>query len=658
MCGIAGIVNVSECELISLDTLTAMLGTIRHRGPDGSGIYREARAGLGNVRLSIIDISGGDQPIGNEDGSLWIVFNGEIFNYIELRPELERLGHQFTTHSDTEVVLHLYEEYGPGCLKYLNGQFAIAIWNEKNQSLFLARDRVGIRPVFYTQTAAGQLIFASEIKAILVHPRVNAEIDPEALRETFTYWSPFSPHTIFKGIYELPPAHYLLVKDGQVTVEPYWSLDFAPEQPIRRTQDYLDEMESLLIDATQIRLRADVPVGAYLSGGLDSSLTTAIIRRYNPNRLDTFSISFSDQAFDESHYQGMMAEHLGTDHHEVFCDYQDIARSFPDVIYHTETPILRTAPVPMFLLSALVREHNFKVVMTGEGADEFLAGYDIFKEMKIRRFWARDPESTIRPRLLSRLYPDINRLGSSGAFLTAFFKRDLTRTDSPFYSHAIRWNNTARTWRFLAGGDSRSVEPEGMSLPSGFWAWPPLSQAQYLEVRTFLSPYLLSSQGDRMAMGHSVEGRYPFLDYRVIEFCNRLPPSLKMPVLVEKWLLKQLGKKYLPEAIYRRTKKPYRAPIHRSFFDPQPPDYVSELLSEENIQNTGYFEPMAVKKLVQKTAGGANLSEIEDMALVGILSTQLVHHHFVQGSGSRFSEPLTHTRVIDHLGCGPAVSHH
>ena len=472
MCGIAGIVNVSECELISLDTLTAMLGTIRHRGPDGSGIYREARAGLGNVRLSIIDISGGDQPIGNEDGSLWIVFNGEIFNYIELRPELERLGHQFTTHSDTEVVLHLYEEYGPGCLKYLNGQFAIAIWNEKNQSLFLARDRVGIRPVFYTQTAAGQLIFASEIKAILVHPRVNAEIDPEALRETFTYWSPFSPHTIFKGIYELPPAHYLLVKDGQVTVEPYWSLDFAPEQPIRRTQDYLDEMESLLIDATQIRLRADVPVGAYLSGGLDSSLTTAIIRRYNPNRLDTFSISFSDQAFDESHYQGMMAEHLGTDHHEVFCDYQDIARSFPDVIYHTETPILRTAPVPMFLLSALVREHNFKVVMTGEGADEFLAGYDIFKEMKIRRFWARDPESTIRPRLLSRLYPDINRLGSSGAFLTAFFKRDLTRTDSPFYSHAIRWNNTARTWRFLAGGDSRSVEPEGMSLPSGFWAWP------------------------------------------------------------------------------------------------------------------------------------------------------------------------------------------
>ena len=566
---------------------------------------------------------------------------------------MEQRGHLFTTHCDTEVVLHLYEDFGPGCLKYLNGQFAIAIWDEKNTSLFLARDRVGIRPVFYTQTSTGQLVFGSEVKAILAHPQVHAEIDPDALRETFTYWSPFSPHTIFKGIYELPPAHYMVVKGEQITTAPFWELDFAPEQPARTAQEYLEELESLLIDATQIRLRADVPVGAYLSGGLDSSLTTAIIRNHNPNRLDTFSISFSDKAFDESRYQGMMAEHLGTDHHEVFCSYQDIAQAFPDVIYHTETPILRTAPVPMFLLSGLVRQHNFKVVMTGEGADEFLAGYEIFKEMKIRRFWAQDPDSSIRPRLLSRLYPDINRLSTSGAFLTAFFKKGLTNTQSPYYSHAIRWNNTARTWRFLTGVEAHAVEPQSMSLPSGFWAWPPLSQAQYLEVQTFLSPYLLSSQGDRMAMGHSVEGRYPFLDYRVIEFCNRLPPSLKMPVLVEKWLLKQLGKKYLPEDIFRRVKKPYRAPIHRSFFDPQPLDYVSELLSERALQQTGYFEPQAVKKLVQKTTGGANLSEVEDMALVGILSTQLVDHHFIRTSGPRHAEPLMHSRIVDHL---PAAS--
>lgn len=649
MCGIAGVVNLRENKPVSVETLTDMLGAIRHRGPDGSGIYRDAWAGMGNVRLSIIDISGGDQPIGNEDGSVWIVFNGEIFNYVELRPELEKRGHQFTTHSDTEIIVHLYEDYGPDCLKYLNGQFAIAIWDEKKRSLFLARDRVGIRPVFYTQTQSGQLVFGSEIKAILAHPEVKAEIDSDALRETFTYWSPFSPHSIFKGIYELPPAHYMVVENGQKTIAPYWELDFAPDQTERSTQEYMDELESLLIDATQIRLRADVPVGAYLSGGLDSSLTTAIIRNYNPNRLDTFSISFSDPAFDESRFQGTMADHLGTDHHVVFCNYQDIAESFPDVIYHTETPILRTAPVPMYLLSGLVRKNNFKVVMTGEGADEFLAGYDIFKEMKIRRFWAQDPESTIRPRLLSRLYPDINRLSASGAFLTAFFKKDLTLTDSPYYSHKIRWNNTARTWRFLSGVENRPTEPEDMTLPQGFWAWPPLNQAQYLEVRTFLSPYLLSSQGDRMAMGHSVEGRYPFLDYRVIEFCNRLPPGLKMPVLVEKWLLKQLGKKYLPESIYRRVKKPYRAPIHRSFFDPQPPDYVRDLLSEETIQQTGYFEPLAVKKLVQKAAGGANLSEIEDMALVGILSTQLVDHHFIRKPGPRHADSLKHSRVIDRI---------
>jgi asparagine synthase (glutamine-hydrolysing) len=406
-----------------------------------------------------------------------------------------------------------------------------------------------------------------------------------------------------------------------------------------------------LVDATQIRLRADVPVGAYLSGGLDSSTTTAIIRTHTANRLDTFSISFSDPAFDESSFQSTMAKRLGTDHHEVFCQYRDIAEVFPDVIWHTEVPILRTAPAPMFLLSNLVRQNHFKVVLTGEGADEFLGGYDIFKEMKVRRFWARDPDSALRSRLLFKLYPDINRMSASGAFLVSFFKRGLLETESPFYSHSIRWSNSSRSLRFLSNDGVQKYSEAGLlgklPLPSDFSNWTDLNKAQYLEIVTFLSPYLLSSQGDRMSMAHSVEGRYPFLDYRVVEFCNRLPSHLKMQVLTEKYLLKMLGKKYVPDEIWQRVKRPYRAPIHHSFFNPVPVDYVTELLSEEALSSTSYFEPSAVQKLAQKAANGGELSEVEDMALVGILSTQLVDRMFVKKQRNHPERIPARCKVVD-----------
>jgi asparagine synthase (glutamine-hydrolysing) len=300
MCGITGILNLTNDQPIQQMALRQMLAMIRHRGPDGFGIYKDNCVGLGSARLSIIDLSGGDQPICNEDANLWIVFNGEIFNYVELRPTLEARGHRFSTHSDTEVLLHLYEDYGSDCLRYLNGQFAFAIWDTHQRSLFLARDRLGIRPLFYTQHN-GQLLFASEIKSILAYPGMSAEIDPVALDQIFTYWSTLSPRSAFKDIHEIPPAHYLLVQDGQLHLNRYWSLDFTPGSgPLRSEQEYLEEFEELLIDATRIRLRADVPVGAYLSGGLDSSTTAAIIRNFTDNRLDTFSISFKDPGFDES----------------------------------------------------------------------------------------------------------------------------------------------------------------------------------------------------------------------------------------------------------------------------------------------------------------------------------------------------------------------
>jgi asparagine synthase (glutamine-hydrolysing) len=622
------------------DEMRQMLALLRHRGPDEFGVLLDRECGLGSARLSIIDLAGGSQPIPNEDESLWIVFNGEIFNYIELRKDLESCGHQFRTSSDTEVILHSYEEYGPRCLERMNGQFAIAIWDTRSRRLFLARDRLGVRPLFYTRLSDGALLFASEIKSILGDRRVQAQIDPEMVEEVFRFWAPLATHTVFKGIREIPPGHFMVVDAESLKLECYWRSDFPSAEKIRAEAqrsvgELVEEFRSLLVDACQVRLRADVPVGAYLSGGIDSSTIAAIVRNHTSNRLVTFSIAFTDEVFDESEFQQQMAAHLGTEHHVVRATHADIGTVFPDVIWHTETPVLRTAPAPMFLLSKLVRESNFKVVLTGEGADEFLAGYDIFKEAKVRRFWAAQPKSQWRPLLLKKLYPNIEGLSKSHPeMLAQFFGQDLTDVDSAWYSHAVRWRNSRRLGRFLdrpvsAGPGDRRLSELSSELPSGFKTWEPLAQAQYLEITTFLSTYLLSSQGDRMGMAHSVEGRFPFLDFRVVEFCNRLGARMKLRGLEEKYLLKQAAGPWLPDLITKRPKRPYRAPIHRSFFNDASLDYVQQLLSPQSLKDCGLFKPEAVRQLVLKIQGGSSLGETDDMALAGILSTQLIHHRFV-----------------------------
>jgi len=645
MCGIVGALNLSNPEPVEKSTLLQMLAMIRHRGPDGFGVYLDDQAGLGSARLSILDIAGGDQPIGNEDGSLWIVFNGEIFNYVELRPDLESRGHQFSTQSDTEVILHLYEQYGPDCVQRLNGQFVFAIWDSRNRSLFIARDRLGIRPLFYTRNQ-GRLLFGSEIKSLLSVPGVRAELDPLALDQIFTFWSTLAPRTAFQGIFELPPGHTMLVRGGQLQTRPYWSIDFSHSDPSNRPlQDYQDELQELLIDATRIRLRADVPVGAYLSGGLDSSTTTAIIRNYTDTPLDTFSISFSDPDFDESTFQRQMAGFLRTHHQVAYIRHEDIGEMFPDVIWHTEIPILRTAPVPLYRLSKLVRDNHYKVVMTGEGADEFLGGYDIFKEAMIRRFWARRPDSQLRPLLFNRLYPEIRHMPNSSAYLASFFGAGLTATTARDYSHQVRWRNTTRTKRFfsdhmksmLAGSDPIV---DVVAYPAGFDRWDGLSQAQYLESTIFLPQYLLSSQGDRVGMAHSVEGRFPFLDYRVVEFCCSLPPSLRLFGLNEKYLLRRIASQWLPKDIWQRRKRPYRAPIHRSFIRPDgSPEWVDELLSPACLQAAGLFNSQAVAQLVGKLKAGKRVGETDDMALAGILSAQLVWSQFVDNFTRRQPMP-------------------
>jgi asparagine synthase (glutamine-hydrolysing) len=646
MCGIVGTLNLSTDHPIDETLLRRMVGAVRHRGPDQFGIYcfqdDHSGVGLGCARLSIIDLSGGQQPISNEDGTLWIVFNGEIFNYVELRPELEANGHRLATESDTEVILHLYEQYGPACVDLLNGQFVFAIWDERARTLFIARDRLGIRPLYYT-VQDGALIFASEIKGLLADPRVTAELDPLALGQIFTYWSPLSPRTAFKGIRTLPPGHWLMARpDGKIEINRYWELSFSQDQSTHppSLDESAQQLRELLVDAAQMRLRADVPVGAYLSGGLDSSTIAALVQRYSDSHLETFSIAFADESYDESAYQERMAEHLGTRHHLVRCSHDDVGRVFPDVIWHTETPIMRTSPAPLYLLSRLVHRHGYKVVLTGEGADEFLAGYNIFKEAKIRRFWSRQPDSEWRPMLLKTLYPYVDDLiRGNDAFLRKFFGHELLQVDTPEYSHAIRWRNTGRAKRLFSRELQASIANQPVSaptddvcLPAGFMRWSPLARAQYLEITIFLTEYLLSSQGDRVAMAHSVEGRFPFLDHRVVEFCNRLPAHYKLRGLDEKHLLKRAVRDLLPGTIADRPKRPYRAPIHRSFFPAgQPLAWVREALSPAQLRAAGCFDPQAVGGLLNKLDHLGFLSETDDMALAGVLSTQLVFEQFVSG---------------------------
>jgi len=376
---------------------------------------------------------------------------------------------------------------------------------------------------------------------------------------------------------------------------------------------------------------------------LDSTYVTALVKKHFNNRLRTFSVSFSDEKFDEAPFQLKAVDVLQTDHRMIRCTEKDIGENLPDVIWHTEVPMTRTAPVPLYMLSGLVRENNFKVVLTGEGSDEIFAGYDIFKEDRVRRFWAREPESTLRPLLLRRLYPDIFSAdtGRAGAFLTGFFKKGLSQVGSHVYSHLIRWENTAQIKTFFDDGlMAQSGTVKGFvdrftaTLREDYMRWDPLSRAQYTEIAIFLSNYLLSSQGDRVAMGHSVEGRFPFLDYRVVEFACSLPPQHRLNVLKDKYILRKAANGLIPPELALRPKQPYRAPISRCFMGKQAPDYVEELLSPDSLRKAGYFDSGKVTRLVDKCRkqDGALLSERENMAVIGIISTQLLDHLFIRSS--------------------------
>ncbi|MGN6187593.1 MAG: asparagine synthase (glutamine-hydrolyzing) [Conexibacter sp.] len=632
MCGIAGIVRADADAVVAEDALRRMAGALRHRGPDGWGMAREAGAGLVSTRLAIFDVPGGWQPMRGERGTL-LVYNGEVYNHPELRREL---GGAYRTTSDTEVVHRLLERDGLAALDRLNGQFALAWWEPDARRLTLVRDRFGVRPLQWAALPDGGIAFASEAKALFASGEVAAAPDLAGIDEVFTTWGARAPRSAFGGVAQLPPGGLLVWEDGAVVARrTWWVPDYEPDAAAAAPPAPGD-VADLLADAVRLRLRADVPVGTYLSGGLDSSLITALAQQASDHELRTFSVAFHDARYDERAFQQQVATALGTRHHVVEVGPREIADGFPAVVAHAETPLIRTAPVPLYLLAQATRAHGITVVATGEGADELFWGYDLFKETALRELHGREPARA--EALLDELYPylDVPAERRGPAWKRFFFEAGAA--GDPLFSHQPRIAATGIVRAFyrpevaqaLAGMNGEDpLARLRAELPAGFARWRALERAAYLELTTLLAPNLLAAQGDRVAMAHGVEGRFPFLDHRVFAQSAALPPQRKLgPGLREKAELRALAERLLPRAVVERPKQPYRAPEVAPFFGAHAPGWVEERLEADALDAVGIFDPARVEGLLRRCRSGKASRFREGMALVGILSTQVWHERF------------------------------
>jgi len=663
MCGIAGIVRAGRDAPVGEEALRRMARALRHRGPDGFGLARGPGAGFVSTRLAIFDIPGGWQPMLGARGTL-LVYNGEVYNHPELRAELARAGHTFRTTSDTEVVHALLERDGPAALPRLNGQFALAWWEPAARRLTLVRDRFGVRPLQWAALPGGGIAFGSEAKALFASGEVAARPDLAGIDEVFTTWGALAPRTAFAGVEQLPPGGLLVWQDGRVARSRWWEPDYAPG-PAAGCEP--GELAALLEDAVRLRLRADVPVGTYLSGGLDSSLVTALAQRASDHELRTFSVAFHDARYDERLFQEQVARALGTRHHVVEVGPDEIAGAFEDVVWHAETPLIRTAPVPLALLARATRAHGITVVATGEGADELYWGYDLFKETAVRALHAREPARA--EALLDALYPYLDGgdgRGRRGPAWRRFFLQAADPGD-PLFSHRPRIAAAAGA-RALLRDETRARLGDPLArlragLPAGFRHWGRLERAAYLELTTLLSANLLAAQGDRVAMASGVEGRFPFLDHRVFEHSLRLAPERKLAGLAtpagelrEKAELRDLARRVLPPQIAERPKLPYRAPQIAPFFrDGAPLEWVAERLAPRALEAAGILDPARVAQLVRRCAQGRVRGAREEMAFVGALSAQVWYERF---ASARYAREDGEPRVALDLAAAPPTRAH
>ncbi|MFE3605404.1 asparagine synthase (glutamine-hydrolyzing) [Streptomyces goshikiensis] len=578
MCGVTGYMSLQGAAIEDDGVLDRMTATLLHRGPDSGGRLVRDGVALGFRRLSIVGLEGGEQPILNEDGSIAMVCNGEIFNHRELRAELEAKGHRFTTRTDVEVLVHLYEEHGTGLLERLNGQFAFAIHDSRRRRLFLARDQMGILPLYYAQPA-GQFVFGSEIKAVLEHPAVARRPDLTGLDQVLTFPGTVGARTLFQGVSSLENGHYLLVEDGEVRRSKYWDLDYpldGEETDRRPDAYYIDTLRELLEQSVRRRLQADVPVGCYLSGGLDSSLIGALVHRVGTDTTPrSFSISFADRGIDESRFQRLMARRLGSDHHETAFRPADIAGDLRRMVWHAECPVKETYNTCSMALSASVRESGTRVVLTGEGADELFAGYLGYRFDLGGRRAAGDPfEDDLR----RRIWGDPH----------LFYERDYHAwRESKLDLYAPDVRDSFSDIDCLA---QPVVDPEMLRGRH------PVHQRSYLDFKLRLTDHLLSDHGDRMALAHSVEARYPFLDPDLVRFATTVPPRLKVTAQTEKYALKEVARGLVPDEIIHREKFGFRAQGSPALLR-EGVDWVEDLLSYDLIKRQGYFDPDVVEHL-------------------------------------------------------------
>ncbi len=630
MCGIAGIARHAPAG-VTLQSLGRMAAAIKHRGPDSYGFYAGRKVGLAHVRLSVVDVGGGGQPLTNEDGQIVLTSTCEVFNHPELRHELEGRGHVFRTGCHAEVLVHGYEEWGADLLPRLDGQFAFAIYDRNRETVFVARDRFGVRPLFYAQRN-GDFFFGSEIKAILATGEVDAALDQRGLDEILRFGAARPPRTPFSGIAALEPGTYGIWKDGALWLRHYYELDY-PES-LEEPPDVIEQLDEIILRSVGMRMRADVPVGAYLSGGLDSSITASLARSASSDPLRSFSITYAAPEFDESRHQGEVAAAVGSLHTAGVMRMDTVAQSFPDVLWHTETPLLRTAPAMMFHLAKLTKQAGINVVIGGDGADEIFLGNDVFKEASVRRFCLRRPESSARRLLFDRIHRDDSQvLHAPESWCRSLL--EAAEPGDPLFSHLPRFLSSRiddyYSPDFKAGlGGIDVIRELRASLPTRFFGWSPLNQAAYIEMTTRLSPYLLSSHGDRMMMAHGVEGRYPFLDHRLFEFASALPTGSRLRGLRGKEVLRRWAFRILPRRIDADGNTGYRVPEAQSFFLPTSPPWIGDHLSAEALRRVGIFSAPAVAGLVRRSRAGSSLALGENQAMVGVLSTQLWHHQFVQ----------------------------
>jgi asparagine synthase (glutamine-hydrolysing) len=635
MCGIAGILSFEDEDKANENDLVKMMSTLVHRGPDGWGTFLDRNIALGHTRLSIVDPAGGHQPMTTDRYA--IIFNGEIYNHIELRSELGAKGVRFRTSCDTEVALMAYDYYGTEAFKKFNGQFALIIWDMLEHKAIIARDRFAIRPLYVLKNGPS-FYFASEMKAFDTLQGWQRSINVQHLFEHALLWNTLGDDTIYNDIWSLPGGTYEIYRQGRAPErQRYYEIGETCGTSHVNIGTAVEEFADLLNDSVKLRLRSDVPVGAYLSGGIDSSVITHLTRQNQPDKFKTFSVGFEDSEYDESSYQREMVDSIQSDHHSLSVDYRQINDNFLEAVYHFERPVFRSAGVPLFMLSDKVRSSGIKVVLTGEGADELLFGYDSFKELKLLQFWSRYPESKSRPLLIRKLYPHLQHFSDPKRFglMKMYYEDFLDGFDNELTGLNIRAANNKILLNYLGKDHDLSFDKERLlekirgQLPDNFSSWTLLQQNQFMEMKTLLSGYLLSSQGDRMSMAHSVEGRYPFLDHRVVEMLFYCRDQFKLSGFSQKYLLAEAFGGSIPSSIVKRPKQPYMAPDLKSFFHGGSlSDQAAQFLSEDRIRDEGIFDTKMVGRLIKKFNRRVpeNIGYRDNMLITFILSCQMAMH--------------------------------